>query len=208
MGITVDATDFTVSIPPSKLNDIITTWEDVSTRTSIMKKELQSLQSLGKLLYINRIIRPVRAFLNRMLDTLCATNEGDRILVLGGFKGDLDWFRAFANNFNGWSTFANWGSEIHETVFIDASLHGLGAVSKNKAYSTTLPPYILNANRIVIFEIVNVLVCLNEWGCDWEDKHVILYCDNRAVVDIMERHKTRDIRLGSILRDILIQCAP
>ena len=55
--------------------------------------------------------------------------------------------------------------------------------------------------------MINVLVCLRVWGHLWTDKHVVVYCDNRAVVDIMERHKTRDKRLGAILRDILFLMA-
>ena len=201
MGITVDVKNFTVSIPESKLNDILTTCDDVSKQKSITKKDLQSL--LVKLLYISRIIRPARAFLNRMLDTLQNMHDRARVQVSGGFKEDLDWFRAFARNFHGCSTFSIWGSEIHETVFIDASLHGLGVVRGTKFYPTALPPYILSENRIAVYEMINILVSLNEWGHDWVDKHVLLYCDNRAVVDIMNRHKTRVNGLGKILNDIL-----
>ena len=63
--------------------------------------------------------------------------------------------------------------------------------------------YILTENKIVVYEMINIFVCINEWGADWTNKHILLYCDNRAVVDIMDRHKTRDSRLGKILRDIL-----
>ena len=62
-------------------------------------------------------------------------------------------------------------------------------------------------NRIVVFEMINVLVCLRVWGDSWADRRVVIYCDNRAVVDIMERQETRDKRLGAILRDILFLMA-
>ena len=51
--------------------------------------------------------------------------------------------------------------------------------------------------------MMNILVSLNVWASEWRNKHVEIHCDNRAVVDIMDRHKTRDVRLGNILRDIL-----
>ena len=69
----------------------------------------------------------------------------------GGFKGDLNWFRAFARSFNGCSMFSNWRGENYETVFIYVSLHGLGAVRETKFYSTTLPLYVLNENRIMVY---------------------------------------------------------
>ena len=106
MGITVDVTTCSLSIPQSKLNDIVTTCEETAKRSTITKRELQSL--LGKLLYISRVIRPAHAFLNRMLDTLRATGEKQRVTVAGGFKSDLDWFTTFAKGFSGCSTFANW----------------------------------------------------------------------------------------------------
>ena len=98
MGITVDVTTSSLYIPASELNDIITACEETAKRTTITKRELQSL--LGKLLYISRVIRPARAFLNRMLDTLQTTGEGQHIRVAGGFKSDLDWFTAFSQGFN------------------------------------------------------------------------------------------------------------
>ena len=103
--------------------------------------------------------------------------------------------------------FRNWGAGIHEAVFIDASLHGLGAVKDDQFYSTALPHYIFKENRIVVFEMLNILVSLNMWGREGTDKHIEIHCDNRAVVDIMERHKTKDDRLGNILRDILFVMA-
>ena len=165
MGITVDISDLSVSIPKTKMSDIISTCDAISTRDSITKKDLQSL--LGKLLYISRIIRPARAFLNRMLQWLRTTDGNQRIAVSGGFRKDLDWFRAFARSFNGCSIFRNSGAEIHEAVFVDASLHGLGAVKDEQFYSTALPPYILKENRIVVFEMINILVSLNVWGRKW-----------------------------------------
>ena len=43
MGIAVDITDLSVSIPESKMTDIVDTCEQVSRCDSITKKDLQSL---------------------------------------------------------------------------------------------------------------------------------------------------------------------
>ena len=99
------------------------------------------------------------------------------------------------------------GGEVYDTVYIDASLICLGAICGHQFFSTCLPPYIYNESKIVFFEMINVLVCIRVWGHLWLDKRIVIYCDNRAVVDIMERHKTRDKRLEAILRDILFVMA-
>ena len=125
-----------------------------------------------------------------MLEQLRNTDEGQRVTFTNTFRKDLDWFRTFTQSINGCSTFKNWGARIHEAVYIDTSLHGLGAVRENQFYSTTLPPYILKENRIVVFEMIIILVSLNTSGKEWENKHIEVHCDNRVVVDIMERNKT------------------
>ena len=55
--------------------------------------------------------------------------------------------------------------------------------------------------------MINILVSLRVWEQLWTDRHIIIFCNNRAVVDIMDRHKTRDRHLGEILRDILFLMA-
>ena len=104
-------------------------------------------------MYVSRVIRPARGFLNRMLQTLRNTEDGKRVEVAGEFKLDSDWFLAFIKSFNGTCTFRNWGDSSHGQVHIDASLWGLGAVYKDKFYSTPLPTFIRENQRIVVFEM-------------------------------------------------------
>ena len=52
------------------------------------------------------------------------------------------------------------GDSSHGLVHIDTSLWGLGAVFQDKFYSTLLPTFIKDNERIVVFEMINILVCL------------------------------------------------
>ena len=52
--------------------------------------------------------------------------------------------------------------------------------------------------------MLNVLLALRVWGSKLANKIVRLWCDNRAVVDIMTRRKTKDKHLGEILREVLM----
>ena len=90
------------------------------------------------------------------------------------------------------------------TCYVNASLEGLGAICGEKFYSMHLPEAIAISGRIVVFEMLNVLVALRLWGIEWSNKRVIIYCDNHAVVDILEGNRTRDRVLGIILREILM----
>ena len=202
MGVEVNAVLKTIAIPQTKLADIVRTVDEFSRKTFMSKKELQSL--LGKLLYISKIIRPARGFLNRMLQTLRNMSNMTRIKIDEEFTRDLNWFRVFVRTFNGRTSFANWEGPSDIVVHIDASLAGLGAVCSKKFYSVHLPDHIKALQRIVIFEMLNILIALRVWGDEWCNMRVTCFCDNRAVVDVLEDNRTKDRWLGLILREILM----
>ena len=116
------------------------------------------------------------------------------------FKKYLQWFRSF----NGTTTFTNWAGTFDVEIHIDASQINLGAVGESSFYSVPLPVFLVCRNHIVVFEMLNIIVAFTVWGKLWSNKRVLLWCDKRAVVDIMGRNKTRDSELGAILRDILM----
>ena len=165
------------------------------------KRELQSL--LGRLLYVSKVIQPARGFLNRMLQTL-RQMRGFKQRIDISFKKDLHWFKKFLDRFNGCTTFKNWTGAPDFECFIDASLMGLGAVCGLQFYSVHLPADLKVRERIVVYEMVNVLVALRMWQQLWTDRKVTIFCDNHAVVDIIDGNRTRDGILGSILREILM----
>ena len=68
MGIDINVRDRTLAIPGTKMDEIVQICEQFHVRTECSKRDLQSL--LGKLLYVSKIVKPARGFLNRMLNTL------------------------------------------------------------------------------------------------------------------------------------------
>ena len=109
-----------------KLSEIVIACNKAYKETVISKGDLQSL--LGKLLYISKIIKPARGFLNRMLEGLRNMGTDTHLHMGDDFKKDLLWFKTFSSTFNGTTTFTNWAGEHDTEVYVDASLRGLGAV--------------------------------------------------------------------------------
>ena len=201
MGNHVDMVERRIAIPHDKKGEIVQAVEDFSTKTFMTKRKLQSL--LGKLLYINKIIQPARGFLNRMLQTL-RKMQGRRMRINSDFKKDLYWFKWFLQDFNGCTSFDNWAGQSDVECHVDASLTGLGAICGRQFYSVLLPQHMRSSERIVVYEMINVLIALRMWGNSWVNKRVTIYCDNHAVVDVIGGNKTRDSELGAILREILM----
>ena len=62
LGIQIDTIQRTISIPHSKLQEIVKLCQSWASKTYCSKKDLQSL--LGSLLYITKCVTPARYFLN------------------------------------------------------------------------------------------------------------------------------------------------
>ena len=205
MGVSVDIITRTLSIPAEKMREIVDACHEAYLKKDISKRDLQSL--LGRLLYISKIIKPARGFLNRLLEGLRSMGNSSSLHINEDLRKDMLWFRTFCDSFNGHTTFANWAGHHNVEVHIDASLRGLGAVWDQAFYSVSLPTYVQHQKRIVVFEMVNILIALKTWVNLWVNKRVLVWCDNRAVVDIMGKNKTKDRELGAILREILMNQA-
>ena len=100
-------------VPPDKLAEIkseIKTW---ARRTTINKKDLQSL--LGKLFWVSKVVKYTRAFMGRLLQLLRnMTNCKDYIKVKLSEEArkDLKWWSRYLDHFNGVQLI------IHEDPFV------------------------------------------------------------------------------------------
>ena len=68
LGIQIDTIQRTISIPHSKLQEIVKLCQTWASKTYGRKRYLQSL--LGSLLYITKCVAPARYFLNQMIELL------------------------------------------------------------------------------------------------------------------------------------------
>lgn len=98
LGIDVDVSAMTLSLPPDKLVEVSTCMEKTLACKSISRKHLQSL--LGKLIHIGKCIRPARLFVSRLLEGLRSMKR-NFTKVTDDMKQDLCWFREFADSWNG-----------------------------------------------------------------------------------------------------------
>ena len=202
LGVDIDTIEFTVSITPDKVKEILAEYESWVDRDECTKKQLQSL--LGKLLYVTKCVRISRPFLNRMLDRLRAADKLTKIHLNMDFKRDLNWFRKFLPRFNGKAFISH--KPISEEIELDASLQGLGARWGHQVYTLSIP---LGFKKftIVHLEMLNILVAICTWTSQWQGKVVKIFCDNAAVVSVLNSGKTRDMTLAAITRNIFMETA-
>ena len=81
-------------------------------------------------------------------------------------------------------------------------LTGMGAVWRDRVYAT---PIVQISNFILTMaplEMLNIVIALRTWAKDWQHARIVLYCDNLAVVHVVETNRTKDTFLALCLRNI------
>ena len=202
LGVEISTTDFTVSIPPSKMAEIIHICNTWVNKTTCSKRDLQSF--LGKVLYISKCVRASRVFLNRMLDLLRSMGNQKIIHLTPGFQRDLRWFQEFVPHLNDKAFFDH--PKIDHEIELDASLQGLGARWGQKVYALSIPVG-YNHYNIVHLEMINILVAVRTWAEDWRGRTLLVHCDNAAVVSVLQSGATKDLTLAAIARNITMEVA-
>ena len=200
MGISIDLDTNTLSIEHNKLHEIYAECLQVSTKNHLTRKKFQSL--LGKLMYLHKVIKPARVFVNRMLATFRSNFTETKIKLSREFFQDLHWFLTFLPSFNGSSKIFKSPIPANNKLFIDACLTGVGGIWGHRVYAAPIPQYQNFHPSITHLEMLNLLIALRLWGSHWAQSSMYIYCDNMAVVQMASSGRTKDLFLGACIRNI------
>ena len=203
LGVEYDTIKMEMRIGQDKckeLKDDLKTWY---RKTVATKQELQSI--LGKLMWISRAVRHSRAFINRIISEIKKlTAQKQKITLSQDVRKDLLWWFKFMEVFNGIELIIP--NDVSINIAGDACPMGLGAwnLDSQEYYSGLFPLHLQDPQiPIHVKEFVCIIVSVKLWGPKWEGKRVQIYCDNDAVVDVLNFHKPKDIKMQSLLREFL-----
>ena len=120
------------------------------------------------------------------------------------FAQDLNWFVTFLKTYNGVTYYDT--RKVHNTIFLDASLTGLGGCFNQMIYTIPFPRGYKGYNNNHL-EMLNVMVALKIWGSCWQNKNIDIRCDNLPVVEILNIGRTRDPILAACARNVWLLTA-
>ena len=161
LGIEVNSVKATLSIPNDKLKDILQECQLFKQRTQFTRKQLQSI--IGKLMFVNKVVKPARLFVNRLLNTL--RSMGDKCNMSSDVKKDITWFCEFVKQFNGTCHYIHPPVLGMQSIELDACLTGIGACYNNMVYHYQFKTgEVSKLFNIAYIEMWNVLVALRIWG--------------------------------------------
>ena len=161
---------------------------------------------MDKLLYIQKCVKPSRIFVNRIL-ALSRACGGPRIALTHDFHQDLDWFVRFLPHFNDVTCLKKDPIDNSQELYLDACLTGMGAVWRNRVYTT--PIYEIPGFELAIthLEMLNFVVALRIWGPFWKHSTIKIFYDNMSVVQVVGSGRTRDKFLALCIRIIWLLAA-
>ena len=204
-----------MSVPPDKLAEIkeeIRRWE---LKTTINKKELQSL--LGKLFWVAKVVHYSRAFMGRLLEQLRSiskVHDKKKIKFSEESRKDIRWWNRNLEDFNDISMIVNEDpiplsyeqllDAPHEIMAGDATPTGGGAWHGDEYWSDHLPHHLQDPQLpIHLKEFWVLIVAAKLWGDSWTGRTIVMYCDNDSVVETILKKKPRDTALLNLLREFL-----
>ena len=102
LGVMFDTVNMEMRVPPEKLAEIKSEIGGWSRKSTITRKNLQSL--LGKLFWVSRVVRLARIFMGRLLQQLrdmSNMGENKKVRLSDNSRKDLKWWSRYLEHFNG-----------------------------------------------------------------------------------------------------------
>ena len=209
LGLDIDTVAQEIQVPPGKIVALQAKLSNVISKKKVTLRELQSV--LGSLNFVCKAVRPGRAFLRRLFDlTRGVSIPHHRIRISSGAREDLLAWQQFLSRFNGTVVFpsAVWSSSSSLHLFTDASAElGFGAFFDG-SWSQGRWPCSIKASKLSIafLELFPVTLALRLWGQHLQGKRVIFWCDNEAVVAIINRQTSHCAKIMKLVRFLVLRC--
>ena len=178
-----------------------------SRRKKVTLEEIQSL--VGLLNFACSVIRPIRAFLHRLIDLMVGVRMPNHCIRLNReVKEDLNLWLSFLSNFNGKSFFLEdtWLSSSKLNLFTDASgALGFGALfGSHWCYGKW--PSSWQYQNIAILEFYPIVLSFYLWGAAMSNQCILFFTDNKALVHVINRQTCKDKSLMAFVRKLVSIC--
>ena len=200
LGIEIDSVSMQLRLPADKLARLEEMLEAWHSKKCCKKRELLSL--IGVLAHACKVVRAGRSFMRRLIELGKTAKELHYFIRLNNeARSDIQWWRLFAKRWNGVSMMFNAGRDSCSiTVTSDASGGwGCGAFSGSDWFQMKWPEACQDLH-ITIKELIPIVWAAAVWGHMWQGKGVMSYCDNAAVVAIVNKGDSREAEAMHLLR--------
>ena len=206
LGLLFNSVAFTISIPESKLREILALVRHWRSCTRASRTEIQSL--FGSLQFVAAVSPPARAFTNRILEALREAPQRGSTTLSAGFKADLRFFDQVLQDFKGVKIIDKASFPFQDSLELDACLTGCGGCSDSEFYGSKFPAFVLEARHpIAHLELLNLVVAVRLWATAWSGWYVRVFCDNSNTCSAVNTGHSRDPFMQRCIREIYMVLA-
>ena len=223
LGILIDSENMTISLPQDKLQKLKMELEYFDNRTRAAKHQIQRL--CGIIAHCAKVVRGGRTFSRRIINLLSGLKEGNpRIRITEEFRLDIQWWKSFAEQFNGKEVIIRHNNGLGHCFATDSCLKGYGLISNGDwqagYFNSTIYPSDFDScdknhlhwqnidvpedTNINFLELVPSLLRFSDM---WKDSHVLCLSDNTQVVYMLRKGHSVNKDCMVLLRRIFWLCA-
>lgn len=192
LGMEIGTIEEIVRIPQDKIATCVQLIEKFLVAKKVTLRDIQSL--VGLLNFVCQAVVPGRAFLRRLIDATRGVRKPYfNIRMSKGIKDDLSVWLKFLQDHNGRFFLDNRVTPTHDVeLFTDASAQlGYGAVFGNQWFSGEWEEWWKDQN-IMFLELYPIVVALEVWGTELQNKQLVLHTDNLALVTVLRKQTSKD----------------
>ena len=199
LGIQIDTQLGILRLPEEKLQRLLQMTTAWLKRKACTRRELESL--IGSLQHAFKVVRPGRSFLRQAISLLSVAKRPHHHIRLNQeFRSDIMWWAAFARQWNGTSLLTKVDPTHQIAVTSDASgSWGCGAWWGTKWFQLQWDK-LSSSLQIAVKELIPIVIAAAIWGQYWQGCSVVSYCDNMAVVAVLNSRYSRERTLMQLLR--------
>ena len=191
LGVKFDTVKMIMTIPQSKMQNLVQLLEKCANQSSIKRSEYKSL--LGKLLYVSQILPHTRLFLNRLL--LALRHSENNVAVKDDVKDDLIWLSTNLPSMN-------CHCMIRENPYADSELVIQGDHNKVMVifFGKTYDIDSSVRQGLMVLHLLFDLLQLHLSSIS--DRKILVKNCSYAHIRVIENGRTRNTEVLSISRDI------
>ena len=204
LGFIFDSQNMTITIPQSKLAEIVDLARTWTYRKRATRHDLQVLA--GKLMYVSHCVIPARKFMSRVLAALRSAPSTGYVGVDCELRRDVTWFVDYATSCNGKVLLQQALPSFR--IECDACLEGGGGFSDSHYYSVIFSQGEKEGRHISQLEAINIVVALKTLlPPDLSSHHVVVVTDNIASAHVLNSGRTRDYVMAACARELWLIAA-
>jgi hypothetical protein len=207
LGVTVDSTRRLCEVSKAKQTKLVVQLRAFVKQRQVPFKRLESV--VGLLQFVTNVVRPGKAFIARLRDSLKEA-EGPMVTLGRVGKADALWWLHYLPSWPG-TSYLRPAAELRSnttTLVTDACKDGMGAVfGKRWIAMRWSEQWIKQGTRekaisMPFMELAAVVVAVNTWATEVARMTVVVYCDCLPVVEAASKGYSPKTGVMGLLREL------